>query len=106
MTMFMRLLRTAAQKHGLCIIVGVPLPLLLSSFYQGSREASADEEVGPPQVLNDATGAGRPALGASFTFMSDATLWLTRSSGKDRELRTAEVLRSRISVRNLFPPVL
>ncbi|KAI0300774.1 P-loop containing nucleoside triphosphate hydrolase protein [Russula brevipes] len=68
MTMFMRLLRTAAQEHGLCIL-----------------------------VLNDATGAGRPALGASFTFMSDATLWLTRSSGQDRELRTAEVLRSRIS---------
>jgi hypothetical protein len=52
------------------------------------------------QVLNDATAAGRPALGASFTFMTDATLWLERAPGpQDRELRTAEVLRSRISVR-------
>ncbi|KAI9437804.1 P-loop containing nucleoside triphosphate hydrolase protein [Russula earlei] len=69
MTTFMRLLRSAAQKHGLCIL-----------------------------VLNDATAAGRPALGASFTFMSDATLWLARAQGQDRELRTAEVLRSRVSV--------
>lgn len=54
------------------------------------------------QVLNDATAAGRPALGASFTFMTDVTLWLERVPGqqdRDRELRTAEVLRSRVSVR-------
>ena len=49
-------------------------------------------------MLNDSTTAGRPALGASFTFMSDATLWLDRAPGQDRELRTAEVLRSRVSV--------
>ena len=56
----------------------------------------------PPsrQVLNDATAAGRPALGASFTFMTDVTLYLERATaGQDRELRTAEVLRSRVSVR-------
>jgi hypothetical protein len=52
----------------------------------------------PSQVLNDATAAGRPALGPSFTFMSDATLWLGRPLGQDRELRIAEVLRSRIWV--------
>jgi hypothetical protein len=51
------------------------------------------------KVLNDSTAAGRPALGASFTLMSDATLWLARAPGQDREVRTAEVLRSRISVR-------
>jgi len=68
MTMFMRLLRDVAQKHGLCIL-----------------------------VLNDATAASRPALGPSFTFMTDATLWLARSPGQDHEVRTAEILRSRIS---------
>jgi hypothetical protein len=31
--------------------------------------------------------------------MTDVTLWLERSPGQDRELRTAEVLRSRVSVR-------
>jgi hypothetical protein len=56
------------------------------------------------QVLNDSTAAGRPALGASFTFMSDVTLWLARPPGQDRELRTAEVLRSRVSVRSAHPP--
>ncbi|KAI0255071.1 P-loop containing nucleoside triphosphate hydrolase protein [Lactifluus subvellereus] len=73
MTTFMRLLREAAQKHALCIL-----------------------------VLNDATAAGRPALGTSFAFMTDATLWLARGQGQDRELRTAEVLRSRVSVRSPF----
>lgn len=51
------------------------------------------------QVLNDATAAGHPALGASFTFLTDATVWLTRPPGQDRELRAAQVLRSRVSVR-------
>jgi len=68
MTIFMRLLRAAAQKHGLCIL-----------------------------VLNDATAAGRPALGVYFASMSDATLWLAQVPGQDPELRIAEVLRSRIS---------
>lgn len=96
MTMFMRLLRAAAQKHGLCILVCVPLR---------HCEASADERCAPSQVLNDATTAGRPALGASFTFMTDVTLWLERAPGQDRELRTAEVLRSRVSVRTPSPPL-
>ncbi|KAN0132897.1 P-loop containing nucleoside triphosphate hydrolase [Lactarius tabidus] len=68
MTSLMRLLRSAAQKHGLCVL-----------------------------VLNDATAAGHPALGASFTFLTDATVWLARSPGQDHELRTAQVLRSRVS---------
>ncbi|KAI0267657.1 hypothetical protein BC834DRAFT_869261 [Gloeopeniophorella convolvens] len=68
MTLFMRLLRATAQKLGMCIL-----------------------------VLNEATAAGRPALGPSFTFLTDATLWLARALGRDRELRTAEVIRSRVS---------
>jgi hypothetical protein len=51
------------------------------------------------QVLNDATAAGHPALGASFTFLTDVTVWLARMSGQDHELWTAQVLRSRVSVR-------
>ncbi|KAI9439857.1 P-loop containing nucleoside triphosphate hydrolase protein [Lactarius indigo] len=68
MTSFMRLLRATAQKHGLCVL-----------------------------VLNDATAAGHPALGASFTFLTDATVWLARLPGQDHELRTVQVLRSRVS---------
>ncbi|KAI9463310.1 P-loop containing nucleoside triphosphate hydrolase protein [Lactarius psammicola] len=70
MTSFMRLLRATAQKLGLCVL-----------------------------VLNDATAAGHPALGASFTFLIDATVWLTHLPRQDHELRTAQVLRSRVSVR-------
>ena len=55
------------------------------------------------QVLNDATAAGHPALGAAFTFLTDATVWLARLPGQDHELRTAQVLRSRVSVR-VHPP--
>ncbi|KAH8980878.1 P-loop containing nucleoside triphosphate hydrolase protein [Lactarius akahatsu] len=68
MTSFMRLLRATAQKHGLCVL-----------------------------VLNDATTAGHPALGASFTFLTDVTMWLARLPEQDHELRTAQVLRSRVS---------
>jgi len=49
------------------------------------------------QVLNDATVTGHPALGSSFTFLTDATVWLVRMPGQDHELRTAQVLRSRVS---------
>jgi hypothetical protein len=41
MTMFMRLLRDAAQKHGLCILVGSPFAhFSLDLYHLGSREAS------------------------------------------------------------------
>ena len=104
MTMFMRLLRTAAQKHGLCVLVCIPPPLRPSHSYLGYCAGPA-VLMNECQVLNDSTAAGRPALGASFTFMSDTTLWLARAPGQDRELRTAEVLRSRVSVcpRPAFP---
>jgi hypothetical protein len=110
MTMFMRLLRATAQKHGLCILVSVFHCASLRG--DASVQCSVQVLIGevctpfPPsqQVLNDATAAGRPALGASFTFMTDVTLWLERASGQDRELRTAEVLRSRVSVRAPSPP--
>ena len=44
MTMFMRLLRTAAQKHGLCILVGTPSLRLSAQLpvYFGLFKSSAD----------------------------------------------------------------
>ncbi len=45
-----------------------------------------------------------PGLGPSFTFMTDATLWLARRSRDEREgeadstMHTAEVFRSRLTV--------
>ena len=39
-----------------------------------------------------------PALGPTFTFLTDTTLWLTRSAAVDEEY-VAEVLKSRSVVR-------
>jgi hypothetical protein len=101
MTMFMRLLRDIAQKHELCVLVSFSFAHFSTLIHPTTLTIWDQCLIGvdpPPQVLNDATAAGRPALGPSFTFMSDATLWLTRPLGQDRELRIAEVLRSRIWV--------
>ncbi|THH14118.1 hypothetical protein EW146_g6183 [Bondarzewia mesenterica] len=100
MTTFMRSLRTLARTHALFILV------LNSSTVSNTNSASAF-----------AWTTHKPALGPSFTFLTDATLWLARpppsalnptSSAADdhdgdsdrdqQELRIAEVLRSRISV--------
>ena len=91
-----------------------------------------------PQVINSSTALKssnpsslfattnrKPALGPSFTFLTDATLWLTRPPAPEPgdpsitshdaanqgeideksagDLRVAGVLRSRISVRLVFP---
>jgi hypothetical protein len=103
MTMFMRLLRDAAQKHALCVLVSFSFAHFLTLTHPPNTPLTilgsvSDRWLPSPQVLNDATAAGHPALGPSFTFMSDATLWLARPLGQDRELRIAEVLRSRIWV--------
>ena len=113
MMSFMRLLRATAQKHGLCVLVCIhsfvrcPCPCLI---WASRRVETCCADGGDPgllrtciQVLNDATAAGHPALGASFTFLIDATVWLARLPGQDHELRTAHVLRSRISVRVHLP---
>ena len=52
MTMFMRLLRTAAQKHGLCVLVGIPPPLRPNHGYLGYR-------AGPAVLMRVMSGAER-----------------------------------------------
>ena len=107
MTSFMRLLRSVAQKHGLCVLVSIlslvcsyPRPIWTVRPVEMAWCANREPYM---QVLNDATAAGHPALGASFTFLTDATVWLARLPGQDHEMRTAQVLRSRVSVR-IHPP--
>jgi hypothetical protein len=62
--MFMCLLRTAAQKNGLCILLGLPT---------GSERLDG------------------PALDASLLYEC-YDVWLARAPGPDRELQTAEML--------------
>ena len=59
MMMFMRLLRAAAQKHGLCILVCVPFTSLRRCQ---ARPISTDEEVCTPSLT---TGAKRRDSGGS-----------------------------------------
>ncbi|ETW83189.1 hypothetical protein HETIRDRAFT_314894 [Heterobasidion irregulare TC 32-1] len=106
MVTFMRTLRILAQTHLLCILV-----INSSTIVKSSNLAS---------ILTTATR--KPALGPSFTFLTDATLWLARPPASElgdtshdaanqgeideksaSDLRVAEVLRSRISVRIEFP---
>ncbi|KAF8072080.1 P-loop containing nucleoside triphosphate hydrolase protein [Lyophyllum atratum] len=86
MTSFTRQLRTFAQSHSCSILV-----INNSTFVNPSN----------PHATN-ASAARKPALGPSFTFMSDATLWLAQPVEhrmQDREtvytIRSAEVLRSK-----------
>jgi hypothetical protein len=96
MMIFVRLLREASQKHGLCIVVSLSLHVTVFSphtpiIWDRARPVQHLISLGrASRVLNDATAAGHLALGPSFTF------WLARSLGQVRELWTAEVLRSRI----------
>jgi len=110
MTMFMRLPRDAAQKPGLCIFVGIPFispfPTLFTPTISGNRVRSSPmlmrvyHTVTGVERRNDGESPGPAALDPSFTFMTDATLWLARSLEQDHEVLTTEVLRSRISMRS------
>ncbi|EIW57144.1 P-loop containing nucleoside triphosphate hydrolase protein [Trametes versicolor FP-101664 SS1] len=88
MTTFMRQLRAFADSFLLTILVINSSTKILPS--------------NPETVFETAR---KPALGPSFTFMADATLWLSQrppeepQADDDSTMHVAEVLRSRISVR-------
>ncbi|KAI0366187.1 P-loop containing nucleoside triphosphate hydrolase protein [Pilatotrama ljubarskyi] len=86
MTTFMRQLRAFAESFSLTVIVINTSTRILPRNFEAVFET-----------------ARKPALGPSFTFMADATLWLSRrpeaESAGDEEatIHVAEVLRSRIT---------
>ncbi|KAG6910006.1 hypothetical protein DXG01_014007 [Tephrocybe rancida] len=87
MTEFMRQLRIFSQSHSCPIIVINTTSLLIPKS-------------------NSASAPRKPALGPSFKFMTDATLWLSKPADEDATLdrdrgytvRSAEVLRSKSTV--------
>ncbi|KZV72986.1 DUF1748-domain-containing protein [Peniophora sp. CONT] len=91
MAELMRTLRTLANMHGLCILV----------LNNSTKCLPYNPE------SNFKTTLRKPQLGPSFTFMTDATLWLDKfhpsaetaalEDGREGELRVAEVFRSRVS---------
>ncbi|KAI0067344.1 P-loop containing nucleoside triphosphate hydrolase protein [Artomyces pyxidatus] len=94
MTTFMRGLRDIAHTYGLSILV-----LNASTAVRSSTV---------PSVF--ANRVRKPALGPSFTFLTDATIWFARppddaslaSPAADHERRVAEIVRSRVSRSKLW----
>lgn len=113
MTTFMRQLRTFARTYGLCILVSATPPVSrmqqLLFHEQVLNGTSAAQPNNPLSVFPETVR--KPALGPTFTFMTDATLWLARAKTKQRtedppdedpintaETHVAEVFRSRSTV--------
>jgi RAD51-like protein 3 len=106
MTTFMRRLRALAQTFSLAILVSNALlivscpPFLLSPRLKVINNATNATPNNPQSLFSTTTK--KPALGPSFAFQSDATLWLARAPELDLEdgtvVNVAEVLRSRITV--------
>lgn len=114
MTTFMRQLRALAELFHLTVIV---------SGSNGSL-TSLSRRTNGKQVINSSTSLGKknpkpwnpeavfeivrkPALGPSFTFLTDVALWLTKRRpdpgdkvDEGSTLHTVEVLRSRTTVRH------
>ncbi|KAI0046565.1 P-loop containing nucleoside triphosphate hydrolase protein [Auriscalpium vulgare] len=97
MTTFMRLLGNTARTFGLAILV--------------LNNSTALKPPGPNPASCFAATTRKPALGPSFAFLTDATLWLahappgfsaeTEAAG---EVRVAEMFRSRVSVSRTWCP--
>ncbi|RDB31002.1 DNA repair protein RAD51 4 [Hypsizygus marmoreus] len=90
MTGFMHQLRIFAQTYSCSILV-----INNTTFFNPSNPYSA---------LANAASTRKPALGPSFAFLTDATLWLTKAGEQDEAdpkirytIHTAEVLRSKIT---------
>ncbi|KAI0787380.1 P-loop containing nucleoside triphosphate hydrolase protein [Fomes fomentarius] len=87
MTTFMRQLRAFADSYSLTIIV------INNSTRMGPRNTGSAN----PEAVFETDR--KPALGPSFTFMTDTTLWLSRRPPGEQEegatVHVAEVFRSR-----------
>ena len=120
MTTFMRQLRAFADSFDLTVLVSflhcsdfvffrVPMSRALRSIQvinSTTRVAPRRPDATNPEAVFETTR--KPALGPSFTFTADATLWLSRrATQNDFEegeedagiTYVAEVFRSRITVR-------
>jgi RAD51-like protein 3 len=108
----MRELRALAQKHFLSVLVRdillSYLPLFHSAhfFYQVINNTTSSYPSDPQSVFNSTIR--KPALGPSFTALTDVTLWLSQYNATGGEpmsncddsntIHVAEVLRSRTNV--------
>jgi len=106
----MRELRTLAQKHSLSVLVGAitftlcPIPPTVPNQVINNTTSSYPNN--PQSVF--ASTVRKPALGPSFTALTDATLWLSKYNPTEEmamsdydgsyTAHVAEVFRSRTTV--------
>lgn len=83
MTVLMRQLRLLARSHNLTILV--------------LNTATSNPTANPAQLFSNSPR--KPALGPSFTYMTDATIWLSKpaNTNVEGEHTTLELVRSRFS---------
>jgi RAD51-like protein 3 len=112
MISFMRQLKFLAETHSLTILVLVVYCVLCSSFLTCTDQILNSTSSALPHTHQSwrSSAARKPALGSSFTYMTDATLWLSKSSASytteqddtlEAPIHTAEILRSKFTVRAL-----
>ncbi|KAI9567346.1 P-loop containing nucleoside triphosphate hydrolase protein [Boletus coccyginus] len=94
MTTFMQHLRSMARSYYLAFLVSVYTSHMASS---NSLEV-VNNTAGSPQ--NPLSTTRKPALGPSFTFLTDCTIWLARqdtatNADAGSSIHVAEILRSR-----------
>lgn len=99
MSTFMRHLRTMARSHYLAFLVSLyTVHIALSNSLKIVNNTSASHPHDPSSTTR------KPALGPSFTFLTDCTIWLARHDGAANaeagsSIHVAEIFKSRSTVR-------
>ncbi|KAJ4475796.1 P-loop containing nucleoside triphosphate hydrolase protein [Lentinula aciculospora] len=104
MSAFMRYLRELATRHSLLVLL-VNNATLMRAPSTGRSQTSAEPVSNP--YSDFASTIRKPALGPSFTFMTDATLWVSiypeQIENEDRSTaHVVEVFRSKFSVSRVW----
>lgn len=105
MTTFMRHLRSMARSYYLAFLVRIYIftyGITLSNALQVVNNTSASPPRNPMSVFSSTVR--KPALGPSFTFLTDCTIWLARHENTTNaeagtSIHVAEIFKSRSTVR-------
>lgn len=103
MTTFMQHLRSMARSYYLAFLVSAyTFHVALSNSLEIVNNTSASPPHNPLSAFSSTTR--KPALGPSFTFLTDCTIWLathedTTNAEAGSSIHVAEIFRSRSTVR-------
>lgn len=102
MTTFMQHLRIMARSYYLTFLVSIyTFYITLSNPLEIVNNTSASHPHNPLSAFSSTTR--KPALGPSFTFLTDCTIWLVRHEGMTNaeagsSMHVAEIFKSRTTV--------